>query len=66
MPHGLAIATAGPKISEKILIQTDRVPQDKLQPYLDAPPRIILTDQYAPVDNLMAEVFRYRNRKRPK
>jgi spermidine synthase len=66
MPHGLAIATAGPKISEKILLQTHRVPEDELQPYLDAPPRIILTDQYAPVDNLMAEVFRYRYRKRPK
>jgi spermidine synthase/MFS family permease len=43
---------------------THRVPQTKLQPYLDAPPRIILTDQYAPVDNLMADVFRYRYRHR--
>ena len=27
---------------------------------------VVLTDQYAPVDNLMAEVFRYRYMNRPK
>jgi MFS family permease len=69
IPHALAIATAEPKISEEeleVLFRTHRMPQVDLQPYLDTPPRIILTDQYAPVDNLMADVFRYRNRKRPK
>jgi len=33
-----------------------------LQPFLDQEPGVILTDQYAPVDNLMAEVFRRRNK----
>ena len=40
-------------------------PMRLLAPYLDAPPRVVLTDQYAPVDNLMADVFRYRYRPRP-
>lgn len=69
VPHTLAIAPAGSEIVEEemnALFQTRRVPQENIQPYLDAQPRIILTDQYAPVDNLMAEVFRYRYRKRPK
>jgi predicted membrane-bound spermidine synthase len=47
-------------------ILTHRVSPGDLKRYLDAPPRIILTDQYAPVDNLMADEFRYRYRKRPK
>jgi MFS family permease len=46
------------------LCRTHQVPPVDLQPYLEAGPRIILTDQYAPVDNLMADVFRYRYRKR--
>ena len=33
-----------------------------LDPYLKTDPGIILTDQYAPVDNLMADVFRRRNK----
>jgi spermidine synthase len=32
-----------------------------LEPFLAREPGVILTDQYAPVDNLMAEVFRRRN-----
>ncbi len=45
---------------------TYRIPPANLQPYLDAPPKIILTDQFAPVDNLMADVFRFRYRQKPK
>ena len=33
-----------------------------LDPYLKTDPGIILTDQYAPIDNLMADVFRRRNK----
>jgi spermine/spermidine synthase len=44
---------------------THTVPAAQLAPFLEADPGVFLTDQYAPVDNLMAEVFRYRYRKRP-
>ena len=33
----------------------------RLEQFLSARPAVVLTDQYAPVDNLMAEVFRRRN-----
>ena len=33
-----------------------------LEPYIKSDPGVILTDQYAPVDNLMADVFRRRNK----
>ena len=36
------------------------VPAARLEKYLAADPGVILTDQYAPVDNLMADVFRNR------
>jgi spermidine synthase/MFS family permease len=38
------------------------VPQAWLDPYLEKDPGVILTDQFAPVDNLMAEAFRNRNK----
>ncbi|HUR53625.1 MAG TPA: fused MFS/spermidine synthase [Gemmataceae bacterium] len=38
------------------------VPQSWLDPFLEKDPGVILTDQYAPVDNLMAEAFRNRNK----
>ena len=44
---------------------TNVIPAHRLKPFLDKDPGILLTDQFAPVDNLMAEVFRYRNRSRP-
>ncbi len=44
---------------------TNVVPAQRLQPFFDKDPGILLTDQFAPVDNLMAEVFRYRYRVRP-
>jgi hypothetical protein len=40
---------------------TRLVPPQVLEPYLAKEPGVILTDQYAPIDNLMAEVFRRRN-----
>jgi len=40
---------------------THVVPQTLLAPYLEREKGVILTDQYAPVDNLMAEVFRRRS-----
>jgi predicted membrane-bound spermidine synthase len=48
-------------------IYTTEVPLNEIANYLNAEPRIVLTDQYAPVDNLMADVFRYRYpvRKKP-
>jgi len=36
------------------------VPASRIEKYLAADPGVILTDQYAPIDNLMAEVFRNR------
>jgi spermidine synthase/MFS family permease len=44
----------------KAMFHIFQVNPEVLKPYLDAPPRIILTDQYAPTDNLMADVFRNR------
>ncbi|HEX4607955.1 MAG TPA: fused MFS/spermidine synthase, partial [Urbifossiella sp.] len=40
---------------------TRLVPPTLLEPFLTREPGVILTDQYAPIDNLMAEVFRRRN-----
>ena len=39
---------------------TAQVSPDLLKKYTDIEPGIILTDQYCPVDNLMAEVYRRR------
>ncbi len=49
-----------PKVYNDVLFRTHEISRAKLNPYLDAPPAIVLTDQYAPVDNLMAEIFRHR------
>jgi MFS family permease len=38
------------------------VPAANLKPYLDADPGVILTDQFCPTDNMMAEVFRQRKK----
>src|SRR5262249_40392449 len=67
VPHGLSAAAAAPAVGRgAVPFWTPQVPQEPIQPGLDSRPRIVLTDQYAPVDNLMAEVYRYRNRLRPK
>jgi predicted membrane-bound spermidine synthase len=36
------------------------LPEGRLKPYLDREPGVVLTDQFCPIDNLMAEVFRNR------
>jgi predicted membrane-bound spermidine synthase len=38
------------------------VPPERLKRFTDREPGVVLTDQYCPVDNLMAEVFRNRNK----
>jgi spermidine synthase/MFS family permease len=48
-----------------VRIRTVRAQPTDIQPFLEAEPRIVLTDQFAPVDNLMADVYRYRTRRRP-
>jgi hypothetical protein len=70
--NALAAAVAGPPPVELVsryflerIFYTHIVPQARLSPFLQLDPGVLLTDQYAPVDNLMAEVFRYRDRYRP-
>jgi hypothetical protein len=46
-------------------IRTVRADPEMIRPYLEMEPIIVLTDQFAPVDNLMADVYRYRSRRRP-
>ena len=41
-------------------VYTIEVPAARLKPYTDREPGVILTDQFCPIDNLMAEVFRQR------
>jgi spermidine synthase len=41
---------------------THRPPAGEVERLLAADPPLVLTDQYAPVDNLMAEVFRHRKK----
>lgn len=65
--HALLAAAAAPEVADRVVpFWTREIPRAEIQPALDTGPRIILTDQYAPVDNLMADVFRYRYRSRPR
>jgi hypothetical protein len=41
---------------------THQLSRERLEYHLSTKPAVILTDQYAPVDNLMANVFRERSR----
>ncbi|MCE9566130.1 MAG: fused MFS/spermidine synthase [Planctomycetes bacterium] len=66
MKIGMAVANvlAAPPINERALpFYTHQVEPEVLRPYLEAKPIIILTDQFAPTDNMMADVFRRRNDK---
>ena len=38
------------------------VPPERLKTFTDREPGVVLTDQFCPIDNLMAEVFRNRNK----
>ena len=42
------------------LLLTTEMPSDQLAAYVSTEPRIVLTDEYAPVDNLIAILFRSR------
>jgi hypothetical protein len=66
LPDSLSAAVVAQHAMEQTLpeLRTSEVSPALLKEYLEAPPTIILTDQYAPVDNLMADVFRYRYRAR--
>lgn len=63
---GIPAATAAdfPATVVSLPLRTTEIPAEKLAPFLAEDPGVLLTDQYAPVDNLMAEVFRHRNRNR--
>jgi spermidine synthase len=43
-------------------VRTVAIPPERLKPYTDREPGVVLTDQFCPIDNLMAEVFRNRNK----
>jgi predicted membrane-bound spermidine synthase len=41
---------------------THPIAPERLKPFTDREPGVVLTDQFCPIDNLMAEVFRTRNK----
>lgn len=47
-------------VDDAIRFHTAVVPASRLQPFLDREPGVVLSDQFCPIDNLMAEVFRKR------
>ncbi|MBI4318971.1 MAG: fused MFS/spermidine synthase [Chloroflexi bacterium] len=47
--------------SRGVEMRTVAQPKEQLRAYVDVEPRIVLTDQYAPVDNLISILFRSRN-----
>ena len=55
---GVSAAVSGPILTAlKNRVWTHQLPDDELGTLLNGSPRLILTDQYAPVDNLMAETI---------
>lgn len=67
--NAVAVGVAADSVARTdsvIRVRTTQIPPDYLKQYLDAEPPVILTDQFAPTDNLMADVFRYRYQKKPK
>lgn len=60
-----ATIVAAERLVQAVEIYTHTVPAARLAPFLAVDPGIVLTDQFAPVDNLMADVFRYRTHARP-
>lgn len=57
---GAAAASGLPAAMTMVRFYTRPVPEESLRRFLDRDPGVLLTDQYAPVDNLMADVFRRR------
>jgi predicted membrane-bound spermidine synthase len=49
------------ELGRRLEVHTHAVPAERLKPFTDRDPGVILTDQFCPIDNLMAEVFRRRN-----
>jgi hypothetical protein len=43
------------------VVRTTVVEPERLKPFTDGAPGVVLTDQFCPVDNLMPEVYRKRN-----
>lgn len=56
---------AAERLMAAMATYTHTIPAERLKPFLAEDPGVLLTDQFAPVDNLMADVFRYRTRARP-
>jgi spermidine synthase/MFS family permease len=54
-------AAATPGTAPASTFHSQVVPHELLAPYLEREAGVVLTDQFAPVDNLMAEVFRRRS-----
>jgi predicted membrane-bound spermidine synthase len=52
------------EVARRRPVYTTMVPPARLKPFTDPDPGVILTDQFCPIDNLMAEVFRARNKRR--
>ncbi len=59
-PVAAAVAGGAAGQGEDLHLFTHIVPADAVNDWLAAEPSLVLTDQYAPVDNLMARVFRRR------
>ncbi len=56
----LPVTEAVAVVRNKFRVYTVEVPAARLKPYTDREPGVVLTDQFCPIDNLMAEVFRQR------
>src|SRR5262249_35481737 len=54
---GLGIHT---ELNRPPVVHTFPIPAERLKPFTDREPGVVLTDQFCPIDNLMAEVFRNR------
>lgn len=52
---------AVPPPAPEVYLFANAVPAARLKPFTDREPGVVLTDQFCPIDNLMAEVFRKRN-----
>jgi len=56
------VAAAEPLARLGTPFHTIAVPANRLKTFTDREPGVLLTDQFCPIDNLMAEVFRNRNK----
>jgi|GEM_PF-458244 len=57
LPLALAKHVEAPRRS---IVHTILVPPERLKHFTDREPGVVLTDQFCPIDNLMADVFRNR------